>query len=205
MRGFFANAFIEQNYVRKILVRILQKIYKFGDWQLQLIDERPYALEVVHRCNKYLLGIEKPIVVEVGAGIGEIIQNISKNKAGKYAYDINFRNIKASRIMNPGINYQKGTFEDVKIGKIDCFIMVNFIHLLSEEILSEQIKAVLQKNDVSLFVMDTFNNNENTCYTYSHDGNKLFDDEYYLQYKSRGFQASGDARRYIEYWVKKSD
>lgn len=205
MQGIFANAFIEENYARKILVKVLQKIYKFGDWQLSLIDERPYALEVVHRCNKYLLGIDKPVVVEVGAGIGEIISNISKNKARKYAYDINVRNIKASRIMNPGINYQRGTFEDVKIGKIDCFIMVNFIHLLSEETLGKQNNAVLQKNDVSLFVLDTFNNNENTCYTYSHNGNKLFGKGYYLYHKSKGFQASGDARRYIEYWVKKSD
>lgn len=205
MRGVFAKAYIEENYFKKIKMKALQKIFKFGNWQLSIIEERPYALEVVRGCNRLLAGIEKPIIVEVGAGTGEIISNIAYKKGKKFAYDINAKNIRAGKIMHPELKYHLGTFEDVNIGTINCFIMVNFIHALSNEILQDQMREVLVENDVSLFVIDTFSNNENTCYTYSHDGKKLFGAKYYLHHKSKGFATTNSARRYIEYWVKKLD
>lgn len=81
--------------------------------------------------------------------------------------------------------------------------MVNFIHMIEPKVLKDELSMLLKKNDVNMFVLDTFQKNQGTEYHYSHDGRFLFDGKYELRKKSRGFKASSAARRYVEYWEKK--
>lgn len=188
--------------LRKMLIYILQRIYKFNDWHLSLLDERPYALEVVRECSK-LYNTGGVCVVEIGCGIGEIIGHIHAPNSLRYGYDINEANIKAGRIMNRNVCFRLGTFGDVDIGKIDCLIMVDFTFIIEPQKLAYDMKELLSRNDVKRIVIDTYRNNVGTEYTYSHSGNMLFGEEYFLNKRSRGFRAAHGARRYIEYWEKK--
>ncbi len=189
--------------LRKILIYLLQKIYKLNDWQLSLLDERPYALEVVRECSKLYNTWGGVCIVEIGCGIGEIIGHIHAPNSLRYGYDINWANIKAGRIMNRNVCFRFGTFEDVDIGKIDCLIMVNFTFVIEPQKLAHDMKKLLSRNEVKIIIIDTYRNNEGTEYTYSHDGNMLFGEDYFLSKRSRGFKAAHGARRYIEYWGKR--
>lgn len=80
--------------------------------------------------------------------------------------------------------------------------MVGFIHVISYEELKVEIDEMMKKNNVRLFVIDTFRRNENTEYKYSHNGDELFGGKYRMIKKSRGFVAANNARRYIECWER---
>ena len=145
-------------------------------------------------------------IVDVGCGLGEIVGHISARK--KYGYDINQRNILAASKLYPDVEFGKGTFSDVCLGRIDVLIMVNFTFAIPPKELKEQIGMMKDRNEISVFVIDTFLNNENTEYSFAHDGNYLFSGEYRLLRRSRPFYyqgKTGKARRYIEFWGRKSD
>lgn len=191
--------------MNKKKIYLLKKILKLNEWQTSLLEERPYAQEIVRGLTYLLRDSDEIRIIEVGVGIGEIIANVSKSKKKieRIGFDINKSNIIAGRIMNPNVKFKVGTFSDVNCGHIDALIMVNFIHSISPDLLRAQITSLLSKNNVKMFVIDTFVNHTNTEYTFSHSGNELFGEKYILKKRSRGFVAAHGARRYIEYWEKK--
>lgn len=69
--------------------------------------------------------------------------------------------------------------------------------------MKKEINHILQDTEVRMFVIDTFRNNENTEYRYSHKGEYLFGKEYKLLKRSGGFSCAHGAKRYIEYWEKR--
>lgn len=198
--GFWITDIRVGQLKRKMLL-LLQKIYHFPDWHLTPINERPYAREVVRYVQRYIEKNNKQIIVEIGCGLGSIIGNI--NTCGKrIGIDIDNRSIKTAKILHPFVEFVEGSFNDVTIKKIDCLIMVDFIHGISEEELKNEIQTLLAKTQTGLIVIDTFKNNQGTEYLYSHNGEYLFDGKYRLHRRSRGFGAAHGARRYIEYWEK---
>lgn len=191
--------------MRKIKIYLLKRLLKLNSWQTSLLSERPYALEIVRGLSYFMQEHKELKIVEVGVGIGEIIANVSRSnkKAKRRGYDINQSNVIAGKIMNPNVDFKVGTFADVSDGNIDVLIMVNFIHAIEPNSLRNQVKILLENNQVQMFVIDTFINNNNTEYRYSHCGGNLFGEDYILKKRSKGFDAANGARRYIEYWVKK--
>lgn len=185
---------------RKCLT-LLQRRYRFQDWNLSPINERPYAREIVRFMQRY--GKENKIrtIVEIGCGMGSIIGNI-ENCRTRIGIDADSKSISVARKLHPFVKFYKGSFDSVSVGKIDCLIMVNFIHQISEDILADRVQALLKKSQVELVVFDTFENNQGTEYLYSHRGEYLLQGKYRLLRRSRGFSAAHGARRYIEYWEK---
>lgn len=189
--------------VKKKIRRILQGYYGFGTWHTDPVNNRPYGLEVVRTLNKLIdenkFKCRLPFV-EVGCGLGDVIGSL-KWKYGKHGYDVSAEILQGGAILHPGTKFHQGTFDTIEFGEINCLIMVGFIHMIPYEKLKEEINTVLRKNRVKMFVLDTFTDNNNTEYTYSHDGKYVFDGKYKLARKSEGFPCAHGAKRYIEYWV----
>lgn len=188
--------------IKKKIYQLLQRYYNFGTWHITPINDRPYALEIVRTLNR-LIGRNKfsksmPFV-EVGCGLGEIIGSL-RWKYQRTGYDISAEALYAGSLLYPKVQFCKGSFSDIAHGEINCLIMINFIHMIPHDRLKKEIDAVLKKNRVRMFVLDTFSENEGTEYEYSHDGKYLFDGKYKLARRSEGIACAHGAKRYIEYW-----
>ena len=188
----------------KLKKRIIGRCLGINEWQQSLYLDRPYGMNVIHYVSRYFKNQNQVTIVEVGCGIGELIGNVktSSRMCNKAAYDINPRNIGVGEWLYPKVKFHLGTFHDVEKGKIDCLIMVNFIHMIEPKELKEELTMLLKMNDVNMFVFDTFQKNQGTEYCYSHDGQYLFEGKYELMKKSQGFKTGSGARRYVEYWGK---
>lgn len=184
--------------LKRKIFKLLQKLYGFNEWHIEPVNFRPYALSIINNLSKNKNNLP---IVELGCGLGEIIGAIDKRNE-KYGYDISNSVLKVAKILQPKVEFKNGSFQNVEIGKIGCFIMVNFIHCINPKELKENINSILKENDVEMFVIDVIRNSTRSMYKYEHDGNYLFDKKYFLQKRSKGFQAAGGARRYIEYWIK---
>lgn len=188
--------------IKKKIYQVLQRYYNFGSWHITPINDRPYGLETIRVLNKLIrknkFSKSMPFV-EVGCGLGEIIGGI-KWKYKKTGYDISMEALKAGALLYPKVKFHKGSFKDIDCGDINCLIMLNFIHMIPHDRLKDQIDAVLAKNRVKLFVLDTFTENEGTEYVYSHDGEYLFGGKYKLAKRSKAIPCAHGAKRYIEYW-----
>lgn len=195
----------KKNIKRKIYC-LLEKVYHFNPWHCDPAETRPYAVWIIHYLNKMIVAgrIKQGNIIEVGCGLGDIIGSVSW-KQGKKGYDLEKEVISAARWLHPRVQFQQGTFSDVKSDKnrISCLIMVDFIHTLSPEDLRENIQTMLENNTVDMFVLDTFSNTQGTVYKYSHDGQYLYGENYRLVKKSRSFEAANGARRYVEVWKRK--
>ena len=192
--------------IKRKIYRILQKRFQFADWHLTPINERPYAIEVVEYVQKYAAERNLNCIVEIGCGLGSIIGNIKTSTffmGKRRGFDIDNNSIRTARLLHPFVKFVNGSFCNVQEERIDCLIMVDFIHKIPEDNLRNEILNLFKRNmKVDLIVFDTFRNNQDTEYLYSHKGEYLFDGKYRLLRRSRGFRASHGARRYIEYWEK---
>lgn len=182
---------------------LLQKIFKFGTWHVSPINDRPYAQEIVRFVQHYVDKRSKKTIVEIGCGLAGILGNIYVPINGgnrKIGLDINKNNLKAGKFLHPSCTMILGSFDKVCVGKIDCLIMVNFLHLISEDELRDAMKTLLKRNCVELIVFDTLQGIEGTDYLHSHKGEYFLGEKYRRIKKSKGFIAAQGARRYIEYW-----
>ena len=97
--------------IRKKRLKRLQMKYCFDSWHLYPIEHRSYAIWIVNYINSRIR--TQNTVVEIGCGLGEIINAIKcKNKRG---YDICNKAISAAKELfkNQLTNFEIGTFEDV--------------------------------------------------------------------------------------------
>lgn len=176
----------------------LQKMIGFNKWHLGSLEGRRYALPMIRRINELLSAGGAGEVIEIGCGLGDIISAIHwKNKMG---YDIDKKAILAARILHPQTLFRVGTFDEVRDKKIAVLIALNFLHSVNDEDCCRYFCQLFYRNEISLVVVDDVSS---PPYRYSHDYEKLFGQfGYVLEYKSRGYEASGHARRRILYFRK---
>lgn len=186
--------------IKRECYEFLYKIMKFSPWHTTPINEREYAIDLVHDLNNICHGSEFRTLVEIGCGIGDIVANVrAKEKIG---YDTENAILSAGRLVHPTVTFKRGSFADVVEGEIDCLLMVNFIHDIGLENLRESIHQMLKNNKVKMFVIDSVQGIAGTEYKYSHKGELLFGNEYACIKRSRGYEAASGARRVLEYWRK---
>lgn len=188
---------------KKVFYMVLCKIYGFDKWHIYPINEKPYAVDMLSTVNDMIKkeNIQGNTIVEIGCGKGDLVGNI-KWGGKKYGYDLSENVLRAGRFLHPKTQFIVGTFEDVNIGDISICIMTNFIHTISYDDLKSSVRNLLEKNNIYMFIFDTFSNREGTEYEYSHDGNYLFDGKYRMLKKSGKYVVAHGALRQIEYWVK---
>lgn len=129
---------------------ILRFIFGFDIWHVQKLSDRQYVQDIVNYVNQKH-GNKKDIV-EVGAGLGDIIRNIKiKNKL---ILDYDFKVLKACRFLSyfRNLKAKKTNFKVFDItknslqNKYDVIIIVNFIHEISPEILNPKLLKIWKTN-----------------------------------------------------------
>lgn len=178
----------------------LYKVFDFGKWHIIPYEDKEYAQDIVKELNRYLKNVKGDgYIVEVGCGLGDIIKRIDCNK--KIGYDISDNVLKAAKFICKDMVYEVGSFDTVCQKHIKCLIMVNFIHGINPDVLKSNIRTLLKKCDIDMFVMDRITNIRNTPYKFSQLGGELFDG-YTCIWSSKPYNASEGAIRIVEFWKK---
>lgn len=186
---------------RKAMYMFLQKIYKFNQWHISLIDERPYALRIVDKINEIIRDnrrLGKYELVEVGCGLGDILAGIKVNNKMKNGYDIEKNVCRAAKLIHPTIKFEQGTFNKIKGKKISFLIAVNFLHEIDTKLVTEYLNFANKHNVIRYIVVDKV---ASPPYQYSHDYNVIMQQLGYSEaWRSRGYKAWNESRRYIIFY-----
>ncbi len=173
----------------------LQEKYHFADWHLTLKAHKPY-MEAIIRGILALSHDDDSIkeILEIGCGLGDIIADSLLDRFGRTAYDISPEVIGADRewYRDNGIEWNVGVFNDVRDRRIDCLIMVNFIHSVKPEYLGEYLPNLFSRNRVHYLVVDQVTGN----YPYTHDFEALLPEGVEEIYRFGPYDSDG-GHRYI--------
>ncbi len=176
----------------------LQKVIGFDKWHLTSLKERYYALPMINRLNELIRNgkISSGVIIEIGCGLGDIISAIQwKERIG---YDIDKKAIITARILHPCTSFRVGTFDDIRGKKISVMIALNFMHRIKYEECYKYFRNLLNCNEIDYVIVDAV---QSPPYQYAHDYKVMFAKlGYVLEYKSRGYVASGRSNRKILYF-----
>jgi hypothetical protein len=183
--------------LRYILRNCLQKIYSFDKWHIQPPCEKKY----VRYIRKYIEEMgENGTYVEIGCGLGDIIGDLKVN-GDKYGYDISKEAVRCASMLHKRTHFIIGSCDNVKLGKIKCLIMVNWIQDESDDNVKQWIRMLKTNNNIECFIVDKFVMTTES-YRYLHDWQMILGEEYKLKSRSKGFAAAQNNRRFIEVWSK---
>lgn len=128
---------------------------QWGGWFLfaGIFECNPYKKVVINAVNKF----QCEVVVELGCGLGDIIRRV--NGSQRIGIDIDRNIVKAARFLckRDNIEFIVGSFKelnDLAITKIDCLIMINFLHRLPLDTVKEELNKLLFSKQVSYIVVD---------------------------------------------------
>lgn len=160
----------------------LQSRFNFDPWHRSPKELRPYTMDMISYLNSQI-GI-KDTVVEVGCGIGEIVNNLRCDNL--YGYDMSREVVEAARYLDKKkrVHYDVGTFEDIVGLNIDFFIAVNFVQDIDPATLKEAFRHICENNSVRNIVVDTFGIEKK----YNHDYASVLPENYKLFYRSRSYR-----------------
>ena len=156
---------------------LLQKYFGFEKWHISLLENRPYAIEVIDFLNNRS---NKGVVAEIGCGLGDIVRNLNfKNKVG---LDIEEAVLNATRFLshlnNKGGDLKLRCFDFTKDNlaeKCDAIVMVNWIHNIDPGLLRKRVTELFGnnlKND-GVLIFDVI---ENEKYRFNHNVEYLTQD-----------------------------
>ena len=173
-------------------------MFKLSEWHSGIIDDHPYAVEVVKICNQLIEGIRKVEnykIVEVGCGIGDIIASISCSNRNKIGLDIDKKIIKAAKIIHPFVSFYIGSFNNICNQKIAILVAVNFLHVINDMEVLFCFKNLVRKNDIKYIIVDKV---QKKAYKFEHDYDAIMREcGYSLYKKSKRFCASQNSSRWI--------
>ena len=176
-------------------VRYMQMInkYHFDTWHLSPYEWKEYA----QVCVRYLNSHDCKTVVDIGCGLGEILQHIKADK--KIGLDLQEEVLQAARELNSGeIDFVVGSFGELIENPIDYLITLNFMHGGTEDEWMEIYHTAAIQNEVGHFVVDTVPEKAFDSATHSLDWSKILPDNY-KRIKRLGPFLSG---RYVEIWER---
>jgi hypothetical protein len=146
----------------------LRLLFRFDAWHASApYSCRPYKELVVKLAN----ALRPSVVVEVGCGLGDIISRV--NAVGRFGIDSDLRVIRAARFLHLGRGFWfhgDGTSIERAVSggrTIDCLIMVNWIHNLSSEKLSELLLPLLPRT--RYLILDAIDADGPNSYRHKHD------------------------------------
>jgi SAM-dependent methyltransferase len=152
----------------RIGLHVLRLIFGFDTWHASApFSCRPYKEIVVGLAN----ALQPSIVVEIGCGLGDIISRVTAIE--RFGIDADSRVIRAARFLHPGrghwIHGDEYCIQGVvSPGRtIDCLIMVNWIHTLSPERLSDLLLPVLPRT--RYLILDAIDADGPPSYRYKHN------------------------------------
>jgi len=152
----------------RLWLRGLRMVFQFDAWHASAPYAcRPYKRKIVELVN----ALEPATVVEVGCGLGEILSRIRANE--RFGFDADRAVIRAARFLHGGkvhwINADLAAVATLLPEKrrIDCLIMVNWIHNLSPEQLWVCLRPLLSR--IKWLVLDAIDRDGPASYRFKHD------------------------------------
>jgi hypothetical protein len=146
----------------------LRALFGFDSWHAAApYSCRPYKRLVVELAN----ALNPTIAVEIGCGLGDIIGRVKA--VDRIGIDVDSRVIRAARFLHCGRgSWFHGGGDCVERvvpqgSTIDCLIMVNWIHVLSPERLSELLLPVLPRT--RYLILDVIDADGPDSYRHKHD------------------------------------
>ena len=143
-------------------LRVLQRHFEFDPWHaLAPYACRSYKRLVVDIVNRLAPGT----VVEIGAGLGELLAHIDAPR--RFGYDIDPGVVRAARFLHRrGITFVHGDATQVIDAPIDVLILVNWIHNLSSNELSELLEPLMPRT--TYLLLDAIDLDGPSSYRYKH-------------------------------------
>lgn len=179
--------------LKKMKYRRLIKKYHFNEWHLNPYEWKEYA----QVCVGYVNTQSCRTVVDIGCGLGEILQHIKADK--KIGFDLRKEVIMAAHeLSGQEIEFKVGSFGELTEKSVDYLITLNFMHGRSESEWAEIYRTVAVCNDVQHFIVDTVPDKAFSPTTHSLDWSKILPDNY-KRIERFGPLFSG---RYVEVWEK---
>ncbi|MDE7339400.1 MAG: SAM-dependent methyltransferase [Lachnospiraceae bacterium] len=179
--------------LKKVKYRTLIEKYHFDTWHLNPYEWKEYAQACVRCINSRSCGT----VVDIGCGLGEILQHIKADK--RIGLDLQEEVVMAARELNRGeIRFETGSFGDLTERPVDYLITLNFMHGGTESDWAEIYHVAALRNDVKHFVVDTVPEKAFGPTTHFLDWRKILPENYKRVERLGPFLIG----RYIEVWEK---
>jgi ubiquinone/menaquinone biosynthesis C-methylase UbiE len=156
----------------RLWLTALRRVLRFDAWHAAApYSCRPYKKTVVELAN----ALRPQVAVEVGCGLGDILSRIKARE--RLGFDTELAVVRAARWLHPmRARWVHGDATDVlsyTSRRIDCLIMVNWIHNLSPERLAACLRPLLPH--VSHLIVDAIHPDAPGTYRFRHDFQFLSD------------------------------
>jgi trans-aconitate methyltransferase len=146
----------------------LQLVFNFDAWHANApYTCRPYKRKVVELVNS----LSPDTAVEVGCGLGEILSRVTASE--RFGFDQDGAVIRAARFLHWGdVHWIHADLAAVALSlpegrRIDCLIMVNWIHNLSPEQLGASLLPLLPR--IGWLILDAIDRDGPASYQFKHD------------------------------------
>jgi SAM-dependent methyltransferase len=154
--------------IDRVWLHAWRQIFGFDRWHAAApYSCRPYKRVVVETAN----ALRPSTVVEVGCGLGDIVSRIQARE--RFGIDAELNVIRAARFLHPGnVHWLHGDASSIRgalplMLQIDCLIMVNWIHSLSQEQLADVIVPLLPR--LKYLLLDAIDPTGPASYRFKHD------------------------------------
>ena len=168
-----------KGFVKLRQVRRLQRLHNFDEWHIRPVEWKPYALEVSDCVNSLIKSQSLSRVVEVGCGLGGILNRIEH--ADTTGFDLDPKVIAAGRRLYPRVRFEVGSFAAIRDQEIDALILANVCHLIRADELRQTLQELLQRNRIHYLVVDTVPS------PHCHNWDSLLPSGYVRHWESRPF------------------
>lgn len=136
--------------VKRMKYMKLSRKYHFDEWHLSPYEWRKYVQE----CVKYINAHECKTVVDIGCGLGGVLQHIKADR--RVGLDLHEEVVRAARELNhESIIFKRGSFDELDEKRIDYLITLNFMHGGTESTWKRPYRLAAEQNDIRHFVVDT--------------------------------------------------
>jgi hypothetical protein len=174
----------------------IRRVFKFDSWHVSHpYSCRPYKRKVVDLANS----VRPTTVVEVGCGLGDIVSRV--RAARRFGFDSDASVIRAARFLHPGgVRWIHGIGSSVQSTipaecRIDCMIMVNWIHNLNPDQLAAMLLPLLPRTQY--LILDAIDADGPASYGFKHDFSFLSP----LAERVSEMRAEGEPRSFILFKV----
>jgi hypothetical protein len=154
--------------VDRLRLHALRLLFRFDPWHAAApYSCRPYKALVVELAN----ALQPAVAVEIGCGLGDIIGRV--DAADRFGVDADYRVIRAARFLHGGRGrwiHGDGNCIDSLLTperRIDCLIMVNWIHSLSPEHLADLVVPLLAR--ARFLIVDAIDPDGPSSYRHKHE------------------------------------
>jgi Methyltransferase domain len=169
---------VVNRYLNFVLVRcerllryVLYLYFRFSRWHIISLRERPYARAIIDYLNSRPPE-QRGKALEIGCGLGDIIRHVDfENRVGLDADNSVLRAARFLSSFSRGARTRFLTFNFPHSGlseKYDVIVMVNWIHTIRPDVLSQKIADYARNNLFAggAIIIDTVCDEE---YPYHHD------------------------------------